>query len=97
LTLIPNFLVATSWLWPLIALLLLSGRTWKTFLHNHAPEVWACDFFRVPELFFRPLFAFFHIELQSRKVMHVNVTRSPTDPWVAQQLREATPYGQTPT
>jgi transposase InsO family protein len=29
--------------------------------------------------------------------MHVNVTRSPTDLWVAQQLREATPYGQTPT
>jgi transposase InsO family protein len=24
------------------------------------------------------------------------VTRSPTDPWVAKQLREATPYGQTP-
>src|SRR2546423_6955322 len=34
--------------------------------------------------------------LQSRKVIHVNVTRSPTDPWVAQQLREATPYGQNP-
>jgi len=29
--------------------------------------------------------------------MHVNVTRSPTDLWVAQQLREATPYGQAPT
>jgi len=28
--------------------------------------------------------------------MHVNVTRSPTDLWVAQQLREATPSGQTP-
>src|SRR3989440_3212586 len=28
--------------------------------------------------------------------MHVNVTRSPTDLWVPQQLREATPYGQTP-
>ena len=27
----------------------------------------------------------------------MNVTRSPTDPWVAQQLREVTPYGQTPT
>jgi transposase InsO family protein len=34
--------------------------------------------------------------LKSRKVMHVNVTRAPTDHWVAQQLREATPYGQAP-
>jgi putative transposase len=47
-------------------------------------------------LFFRPLFAFFIIELKSRKVIHVGVTRSPTDAWVAQQLREATPYGQGP-
>jgi transposase InsO family protein len=58
--------------------------------------VWACDFLQVTDLFFRPLFAFFIVELQSRKVIHVNVTRSPTDLWVAQQLREATPYGQTP-
>jgi hypothetical protein len=36
------------------------------------------------------------IDLKSRKVIHVNVTRSPTDPWVAQQLREATPYGERP-
>jgi putative transposase len=27
-------------------------------------------------------------------VIHVGVTRSPSDPWVAQHLREATPYGQ---
>ncbi len=74
-----------------------SGQNWKTFLRNHATEMWACDFLHVPDLFFRPLFAFFIIELKSRKVIHVNVTRSPTDPWVAQQLREATPYGQTPT
>jgi transposase InsO family protein len=73
------------------------GQTWKTFLRNHAAEVWACDFLPVRDLFFRPLFAFFIIELKSRKVIHVNVTRSPTDPWVAQQLREATAYGQTPT
>jgi transposase InsO family protein len=58
--------------------------------------VWACDFLQVMDLFFRPLSAFFIIELKSRKVIHVNVTRTPTDPWVAQQLREATPYGQTP-
>jgi len=73
-----------------------NGQTWRTFLRNHAAEVWACDFLQVTDLFFRPLFAFFIVELKSRKVIHVNVTRSPTDGWVAQQLREAPPYGQTP-
>jgi hypothetical protein len=51
---------------------------------------------QVTDLFFRPLFAFFLIELKSRKVIHVGITRSPSDAWVAQQLREATPYGQAP-
>ncbi len=73
------------------------GQSWKTFLRNHAAKTWACDFLPVTDLFFRSLYAFFIIELKSRKIIHVNVTRSPTDPWVAQQLREATPYGQTPT
>src|SRR6266487_5964760 len=66
------------------------GQTWKTFLRNHAAEVWACDFLQVTDLLFRPLFAFFIVELKSRKVIHANVTRSPTDSWMAQQLREAT-------
>src|SRR5262249_17148559 len=72
------------------------GQKWATFLRNHAGQVWACDFLQVIDLFFRPLFAFFMIELKSRKVIHVGVTRSPSDAWVAQQLREATPYGQAP-
>jgi putative transposase len=72
------------------------GQTWSTFLRTHAAQIWACDFLQVTDLFFRPLFAFFLIELKSRKVIHVGVTRSPTDPWVAQQLREATPYGHAP-
>ena len=72
------------------------GQTWATFLRNHSAQIWACDFLQVTNLFFRPLFAFFIIELQSRRVIHVGVTRSPTDAWVAQQLREATPYGQSP-
>jgi putative transposase len=73
-----------------------TGQKWATFLHNHAAQIWACDFLQVTDLFFRPLFAFFIIELKSRKVIHVGVTRSPTDSWVAQHLREATPYGQAP-
>ena len=72
------------------------GQSWATFLRNHAGQIWACDFLHVTVLRFRSLFAFFIIELKSRKVIHVGVTRSPTDAWTAQQLREATPYGQAP-
>jgi putative transposase len=72
------------------------GQSWATFLRTHAGEIWACDFLHVTDLCFRSLFAFFIIELKSRKVIHIGVTRSPTDAWTAQQLREATPYGQTP-
>jgi putative transposase len=36
------------------------GQNWRTFLRNHAPELWACDFLPVTDLFFRPLFAFFN-------------------------------------
>ena len=73
-----------------------AGQQWATFLRNHAGEIWACDFLQVTDLFFRSFFAFFIIELKSRKVIHVGVTDSPTDAWTAQQLREATPYGQVP-
>src|SRR5947209_245337 len=59
-------------------------------------DLGACDFLQITDLFFRPLFAFFLIELRSRKVIHVGMKRSPTDAWTAQQLREATPYGQIP-
>ena len=40
--------------------------------------------------------AFFVIALGSRRVVHVGVTRHPTDAWVAQPRREATPFGQLP-
>jgi transposase InsO family protein len=48
------------------------------------------------DAFFRPLFAFFITELGSRRTVHMGVTQSPTDEWVAQQLREATPFGAAP-
>jgi putative transposase len=40
--------------------------------------------------------AFFIVELHSRRVIHVGVTRNPTDTWTAQQLREATAFGVGP-
>jgi putative transposase len=72
------------------------GQTWRTFIHTHAQQIWACDFLPVTDLFFHSLFAFFIVELHSRKVIHMAVTRSPTDAWTAQQLREATAYGVGP-
>jgi len=51
---------------------------------------------QVRDLFFRSFFALFIIELKTRRVVHVGVTRSPTDAWVAQKLWETTPYGQIP-
>jgi putative transposase len=73
-----------------------AGQPWATFLRNHASETWACDFLPVTKLLFRPLFAFVVITLGSRRVVHVGVTRHPTDARVAQHLREATPYGAQP-
>ncbi len=73
-----------------------AGHTWATFLRNHAPDIWTCDFLPVTDALFRPLYVFVVIALGSRRVVHVGVTRHPTDAWVAQQLREATPFGQHP-
>jgi putative transposase len=73
-----------------------SGQTWGTFLRNHASEVWTCDFLQTYDALFRSIFVFVIIELESRRVVHVNATRHPTDAWVAQQLREATPFGEKP-
>lgn len=73
-----------------------SSQTWATFLKNHAGDIWACDFTVVHDLLFRPQYIFVVIELQTRRIVHTAVTRSPTDDWTAQQLREATPWGKGP-
>jgi hypothetical protein len=70
---------------------------YRTFLHNHAHEIWACDFLPVTDVLFRPLYAFVIVQVSSRKIMHVGVTRHPTDAWTAQQVREATPFDEGPT
>jgi transposase InsO family protein len=73
-----------------------TGQTWKTFLKNQSRHIWVCDFTVVHDLFFRPLYIFVIMELQSRRIVHAAITRAPTDQWTAQQLREATPWGAGP-
>jgi len=59
-----------------------TGQTWATFLRHHGHEIWAADFLPITDLLFRPLYAFFLVELGSRRVVHVGVTRHPTDAWI---------------
>jgi putative transposase len=73
-----------------------AGQTWATFLENHRSQIWACDFLQLYDIWFRPIFAFFIIDLGSRRVVQVGVTRNPDTTWVAQQLRNATPCGAAP-
>ena len=73
-----------------------TGQNWKTFLKNHAGDIWSCDFLPITDIFFGQLYAFFLIEHSSRRIIHFGITRHPTDEWTAQQLREATPFGQGP-
>jgi len=37
------------------------GQTWATFVHNHAHDIWACDFLPVIDLGFRSLFTPRHV------------------------------------
>jgi len=72
------------------------GQRWSTFVRNHACNVWACDFLQAYDLFFRPIFTLVFIELATRNVVFATTTRMPSQAWVAQQLRNATPLGVAP-
>ena len=71
-------------------------QSWKTFLKNHSKGIWAMDFMVVPTLFFKVLYVLVIINHHRRKIEHIAVTSNPTSQWVAQQIREATPFQHTP-
>lgn len=72
------------------------SHTWRTFLANHAGQIWAADLLTVQTLTFKTLYVLFFITHTRREPMHVNVTESPTAAWVCRQLIEATPWGRQP-
>jgi len=71
-------------------------QSWTTFLKNHRKEIWSMDFLTVPTLYFKVLYVFILISHDRRKIEHFAVTTNPSSAWVAQQIREATPFGKTP-
>ena len=72
------------------------SQSWRTFLKNHAPHIWAADLFTVQTLTFKTLHVFFFVSHFRRRLVHLNVTGHPTAEWVWRQLIEATPWGKQP-
>ena len=72
------------------------AQTWKSFLRNHAKDLIAVDFFTVPTATFRVLYVFLVLVHERRKVLHFNITGSPSAGWTAQRLTEAFPCCSPP-
>ncbi len=68
-----------------------SSQHWRTFIHNHAESLVACDFLVAVTARFRVLYVFVVMEIGSRRILHYNVTTHPTAGWTVQQFREAFP------
>src|SRR6201985_316509 len=69
---------------------------WRTFLHNHAPDIAAMDLLVVPTIGFDLLYAFVIVRLCPRELIWINVTANPTAEWVARQITEAFPWNEAP-
>jgi len=72
------------------------SQSWRAFLDNHVREIVAIDFFVVPTATFRVLYVFLVMSHDRRRILHFNVTTSPSAGWTAQQVREAFPYDTQP-
>ncbi len=72
------------------------SQSWRTFLKNHARDIVSVDFFTVPTASFRVLFVFLIMSNNRRRIVHFNVTESPTAAWTGQQIVEAFPWDTAP-
>ena len=72
------------------------SQTWRTFLDNHLGNLVSVDFFVVPTVLFKVLFVFVVLAHDRRRVVHFNVTDTPTAQWTAQQLVETFPWDTAP-
>jgi putative transposase len=72
------------------------SQPWKVFLKNHVGTLASMDFFVVPTVTFRLLYVFVILSHDRRRIIHFNVTTSPTAVWVGRQLHAAFPFETAP-
>jgi transposase InsO family protein len=70
--------------------------TWRTFLANRTKELVSLDFFTVSTVRFHVLFVLIILAHDRRRVVHFNITQSPTAPWTDQHVVEAFPWDSAP-
>jgi hypothetical protein len=54
------------------------SQSWRTFLTNHRPDIWAVDLLTVQTVTFRTLYVLVFVSHARRELVHLNVTTSPT-------------------
>jgi transposase InsO family protein len=72
------------------------SQSWRTFLKNHAQDIISVDFFTVPTATFRVLYVFVILSNARRRIVHFNVTDSPSAVWAGQQIVEAFAWDTAP-
>ena len=70
--------------------------TWRSFLASHAAEVFALDFTTHYLWDYKICYVLVIRVLDTRRIVHTGVTSSPTLAWVQQQIRQATPWDESP-
>ena len=73
-----------------------SSQNWRSFLDNHVKDLASSDFFTLPTVTFRVLFAFIVLCHDRRRIVHFNVTEHPSAEWTTQQMVDAFPWDSAP-